>query len=206
MLVAASIVSITLNPLLFRAIGPVDRWLARRQRRPVMPVEPAMERSPATHRAVVVGYGPVGRTVARLLRENDIAPTIIEMNADTVKALRSEGVDAIHGDATNPDVLAAAGSDTARSFIVSVADLPGLEEAVRIARRHNPSVQTLARATTLREVPALRAAGADTVMSGEGEVALAFTAAILRRLGATPEQVDKERARVREELGNLVIG
>ena len=205
-LVAASIVSITLNPLLFRAIGPVDRWLARRQRRPVMPVEPAMERSPAIHRAVVVGYGPVGRTVARLLRENDIAPTIIEMNADTVKALRSEGVDAIHGDATNPDVLAAAGIDTAPSFILSGADLPGFEEAFRIARRQNPSVQILARATTLREVPALRAAGADTVMSGEGEVALAFTAAILRRLGATPEQVDKERARVREELSNWVIG
>lgn len=62
-------------------------------------------------------------------------------------------------------------------------------------------MQILARATTLREVPALRAAGADTVMSGEGEVALALTAAILRRLGATPEQIDKERTRVRADLG-----
>ena len=67
-LVAAAIVSITLNPLLFRAIGPIDRWLARRQRRPVMTVESALDPSPATHRAVVVGYGPVGRTLARLLR------------------------------------------------------------------------------------------------------------------------------------------
>jgi monovalent cation:H+ antiporter-2, CPA2 family len=200
-LVAAAIVSITLNPLLFRAIEPVERLLARRRRQePGIIADADVNRPPATHRAVVVGYGPVGRTVARLLRENDIEPTVIEMNVETVKALRSAGVEAIHGDASSPDVLAAAGIDTARSFIVSAAALTGIEEAFRVAREQNPSVQILARATTLREVPALRAAGADTVMSGEGEVALAFTAAILQRLGATPEQIDRERTRVRTEL------
>jgi CPA2 family monovalent cation:H+ antiporter-2 len=117
-----------------------------------------------------------------------------------VKELRAAGVDAIHGDASSPEVLAAARIDRARSLIVSAAGLSGIEEAVRIARQRNPSVQILARATMLREVPALRAAGADVVMSGEGEVALAFTAAILRRLGATPDQIDRERTRVRREL------
>ena len=38
------------------------------------------------------------------------------------------------------------------------------------------------------------------MFSGEGEVALAFTEAILGRLGATPEQIDRERARVHEEI------
>ena len=37
-------------------------------------------------------------------------------------------------------------------------------------------------------------------MSGEGEVALALTEAILRRLGATPDQIDRERERVRIDL------
>ena len=53
----------------------------------------------------------------------------------------------------------------------------------------------------LREVAALRSAGADVVVSGEGDVALGFTEAILERLGATPEQIDRERARVHAELG-----
>ena len=43
-------------------------------------------------------------------------------------------------------------------------------------------------------------AGADVVFSGEGEVALAFTEAILENLGATPEQIQRERARVHAEL------
>ena len=58
----------------------------------------------------------------------------------------------------------------------------------------------LARTTHLREREKLRAAGADVVFSGEGEVALAFTESILSRLGATAEQIDRERSRVHAEL------
>ena len=47
-------------------------------------------------------------------------------------------------------------------------------------------------------MPPLRSAGAEQVFSGEGEVALAMTEAVLRRLGATPEQIDRERARVHD--------
>jgi K+:H+ antiporter len=199
-LVAAAIVSITLNPLLFRAITPLDRWVSRRW--PPAAAPAALETPPVSpaHRAIIVGYGPIGRVMARLLRENDITPTIVEMNADTVRALRAEGVDAIHGDATHPAVLAAAHVERAGSFIVSGVGLPDVEESLRIAREQNPGLQILARATHLREVPALRAAGANVVVSGEGEVAIAFTAAILRRLGATPEQIDRERERVEREI------
>lgn len=56
------------------------------------------------------------------------------------------------------------------------------------------------RTAHLREAAAMRAAGADQVFSGEAEVALAFTAEILERLGATPEQIERERARVHAEL------
>ncbi len=55
-------------------------------------------------------------------------------------------------------------------------------------------------ALSLREHDKLRQAGADVVFSGEVEVALAITEALLRRLGATPDQIDRERERVRAEL------
>ena len=199
-LVGAAIVSITLNPLLFRAIAPIDRWLTRR--RPAVPAGEAVTTAPVSdaHRAVVVGYGPVGRTVARLLRENEIVPTVIEMNVDTVRTLRDAGVDAIHGDASHATVLAAARVEDAGHFIVSMAGTPDVAESFRVARELNPSVRILARATDLREATTLRSAGADVVVSGEGEVALALTESILQRLGATPDQIDRERQRVRGEL------
>src|SRR4051812_14357214 len=42
--------------------------------------------------------------------------------------------------------------------------------------------------------------GADEIYSGEEEVALAITDAVLRELGATPEQIDRERDRVWAKL------
>ena len=202
-IVGASIVSIILNPVLYRAL---ESWSGRATARTTAVehelLEPMAAPLSADHRAVIVGYGPIGRAVTRLLRDNEIAPTVVEMNIDTMRELRAEGIDAVHGDATRPDVLAAARVGQAGSFIVSAAGVADAAESFRITRLQNPRVQILARATHLREVAALRAAGADFVVSGEGEVALAFTTSILQRLGATPDQIDRERDRVRSELAD----
>jgi CPA2 family monovalent cation:H+ antiporter-2 len=69
-----------------------------------------------------------------------------------------------------------------------------------LARELNPRGIIAARANYLAELPALRGAGADLVFSGEGEVALSMTGSLLERLGATPDQIDRERDRIRSEL------
>jgi CPA2 family monovalent cation:H+ antiporter-2 len=208
-LVAASIGSITLNPLLYRLAVPLEKRAARRPRvwkrltsrskAALADDGPAPQADPE-HRAVVIGYGPVGRTVTRLLRENQIEPTVVELNVDTVRRLRQEGTPAVYGDATLRDTLKEAGVAAAGSLILSSAGMHGSEEVIRLARELNPGVRVLARAAYVRELGPLSKAGADRAFSGEGEVALAMTVAILRELGATPEQIDQERDRVRVEL------
>jgi CPA2 family monovalent cation:H+ antiporter-2 len=199
-LVAVAIASIVINPVLFRWVPD----LARRTRtvRAEEAVGDERRRPPSSnaHRAVVIGYGPTGRTVTRLLRENGIEPTVVELNIDTVRTLGQEGgVVAVYGDASQREVLKGAGTDTAGSLIVTT-DLASAEEVIRAARELNPDLHVLSRTANLRDVPALRAAGASGVFSGEGEVALALTAALLQRLGATPDQIDRERKRVHDEL------
>jgi CPA2 family monovalent cation:H+ antiporter-2 len=214
-LVATSIVSIVLNPLLYRAIDPADRWIARRprlsqwlNRATSAPEDVGASRTPRRgtpgHRAVIVGYGPTGRTVIRLLRENGIDPTVVELNMDTVRALRQDGVDVVYGDATRPETLGGAGVATAGSLILTSAGMANSTEVIRAARDLNPEIRVLARAAYLRDLPALKEAGADSVYSGEGEVALAFIEDILDRLGATPEQIDRERARAHWDLSNTL--
>ena len=113
--------------------------------------------------------------------------------------MRQEGLSAIYGDARHPQTLVTAGLRHAGTLIVSGADT-GAPETIRSARELNEDVQIFVRAGYLRDVPALRAAGAQHVFSGEGEVALAMTEAVLQRLGATPDQIDRERQRVHEAL------
>ena len=76
-----------------------------------------------------------------------------------------------------------------------------------IDREINPNVHVFVRSAYLRDVETLRRAGAEQVFAGEGEVALAMTEGVLRQLGATPEQIDRERDRVRAELfGGILAG
>ncbi len=213
-LVAASIVSITLNPLLYRSIDLVESWMKRYPRlwrrlgaganalppgKVVLVTE--KEDSPArVHRAIVVGYGPVGRTVTRLLHESEIEPAVIELNLHTVRQLRAEGIQAVYGDASQRETLRNAGVEHALSLILSTAGMPGSQELIRLAREFNPKIRVFARSVHLREAATLRRAGADVVFSGEGEVALAMTEFMLRQVGATPEQIDFERDRIRREF------
>jgi CPA2 family monovalent cation:H+ antiporter-2 len=212
-LVAAAILSITFNPILYRSVDSVERWALRRPRlwaylnarvRALGAVSPAADEEErprdAHHRAIVVGYGPVGQTVVRLLRENEIEPTVVELNLETVRRLQADETSAVYGDANHRDTLRAAGVDHAGSLILSASGLRGSEEVIRLARDLNPDIRILARSAYVREQQALRRAGADEVFSGEAEVALAMTVAILQELGATPDQIDRERERVHAEL------
>ena len=205
-LIAAAIISITFNPVLYRLIGPLEAALRRLVKTPV-PSDILTQNKGADeqdesgrHRAVVVGYGPVGRTLARLLRENEFEPVIIELNVDTARELTSSGRRAIYGDARHRDTLEQAGLENAVAFVLSSSSMYGSSEAIRIARELNPKLVIFARSSYLSELPELRKAGADIVFSGEGEIALAMTEFLLRQLGATPEQVDRERARIRSEF------
>jgi K+:H+ antiporter len=209
--VVVAIVSIVLNPPLYRLVKPAAEWVASRPRlarvlNPPAVVDadrvpaPAAGRSDSHGRTIVVGYGPTGRTVTRLLRENDVEPVVVELNIDTVRDLREQGISAVYGDAAQPATLEGAGVDRAGTLILTSAGMEGGAEVIRLAREANPGIRVLARAPYLRDLSALRKAGADGVFTGEGEVALALTEEILRRLGATDEQIDRERFRVHTEL------
>lgn len=213
-LIAAAIVSISINPILYRLVDLLEErakhspwlwnWLNARSKFAIAGPTKADhndEAEPARHgRAVVVGYGPVGRTLVRLLQENGIEPAIIEMNLETVRHLREEGITAIYGDSAHKETQLEAGMNRADFVVLSASGLRNSQEVIRLARECNPRIRVFARATYLREIPSLKKAGADVVFTGEGEVAMTMTEFILRQFGASGEQVDRERDRIRNEL------
>jgi CPA2 family monovalent cation:H+ antiporter-2 len=163
-LVAASIISIALNPMIYR--------LARSSSRHAM--EPSAATAPVDpRRCIVIGYGPVGQTVRKILLEYDAVVTVIELNLDTVRQLRADGIQVVYGDVLRPGTLEEAGIASAGSLILSV-EVEDAAELIRQARAVNPSLRVLARCAHLRDVPALRKAGATVIAAAEAEVALAL--------------------------------
>jgi len=199
-LIAASIVSITLNPLLYRAIPAIEKKLRRTTAWTQAPDDQAPVTPDVGHRAVVVGYGPVGQTLSSLLREQGITPTIIELNIETIRRLEADGFRGVHDDAGRVEALHKAGIETASALVISAPGAAGSAELIRRAREMNSRIRVLARAGFLSNAEALRAAGADEVFSGEAEVAMAMIESVLLDLGSTPEQRDAERDRARTRL------
>jgi CPA2 family monovalent cation:H+ antiporter-2 len=200
-LVISAIVSITLNSFLFRGIDPLLDWLARNRsaafRASVVPEAP--EEGSEEPTTIVVGYGPVGRMVTRLLRENHVEVVVIELNYETVQQLHAQHIRAVHGDAAQGELLRQAGISRANSLIFTASGTPP-ESVIRMAKDLNPNVVVLARSAYLNEVEQLRSAGAHIIVAAEAEVALAMTERVLMGIGATAEQLDRERSRVRQSL------
>ena len=171
-LVAASMISIALNPSIYRR---ARRWsLSKSGTRMAAPGGP---RTIDATRCILVGYGPVGSIVHRLLAERGADITVVDLNLDTVRRLRASGVAAIYGDVLRPGTLDEAGIATAGSLVLS-ADVEDAAEIIRQARLLNPELRVLARCTHLRTAPALRRAGAAVVAAGEAEVGVALAEAV----------------------------
>lgn len=202
-LVAASIATIALNPLLYRLASAAADRMGKGAPPEAEPEaeETGEDRSEdPTHRAVVVGYGPVGRHICGLLAANSIACTVVELNAATIPRIREDGYRAVHGDAAREDTLREAGVERARVLILSTPDSPESTGIIREARALNADIGVLARAAFLARAEELRQAGADEVFAAEAEVAIAMRSRILAELGATPEQIDGERQKARDGL------
>ncbi|MFM8218424.1 MAG: cation:proton antiporter, partial [Planctomycetaceae bacterium] len=211
--VCASLVSMTLNPLLVnlapRLLALWHRCRGPERHNAATADSSTLAESPQADGqglAVVVGYGPVGQAVCQLLTENGIRPTVVERNLDTVRRLKSSGWSAIYGTAEHRDTLVAAGVDQAKALVLTADASEVTHEVVRLAAELNPRLRVLVRTRYLSEQPNLPVVARLRVICDEREAALGLLEQILRELGATPEQIDRQRDRFHRDLGGTRPG
>jgi CPA2 family monovalent cation:H+ antiporter-2 len=194
-LLAAAILSILLNPLLFKLLDRARPWLdareALQQEQALAPalVEPAadMATSTLTGHVVVAGYGRVGRLVGESLHERGDAVLVLEEEKEKIEMLREHGIEAIVGNAAQDDVLEAANLAHARALVVTVPDAFESGEVVRLARLANPELQIIARADSDAGMAHLLQKGADLVVLAEPELARGMLEHLLaRESGSVP--------------------
>jgi monovalent cation:H+ antiporter-2, CPA2 family len=195
--VTCALISIILNPLLFKAIDPVENWLRGRKKlggllnyqaemkARAANVQTQAELLPQSERplAIVIGYGPVGQRVSTILRESDLQPVVVDLNVDTVSNLVSEGHPAIYGDGSHRDILMAAGVEKAKYLLVTVPDLTSAIAIVTTALDLNPRIKTLVRSRFLYAKTILEGLGVSAISFEEEEVAKAMTEALARQVG-----------------------
>lgn len=210
-LVSCAIITITLNPILFRFIPPAERWIQSnatlRRWLPVLAKDDELRRldesdaeEAAPARALVVGYGPVGQTLTRLLRDFSIDPVVIDLNVDTVRRLRSEGIRAVYGDAGSREILESAGIASAEYLLVTLPDKMARIPVITMALALKPSLRVLVRAHYIGERAALTSLGVTAVAYEEAEVAVALAELLLQEIGASKEDLEARARVIQSEL------
>jgi CPA2 family monovalent cation:H+ antiporter-2 len=180
LILAGAIVSILLNPFVFSAL---DRLLARQETPGAEPIaagaidagprEPVRPTSLKDH-VVLVGHGRVGSVISELLGQRNVPLFIIEDDEDLVAELRGRGVEAMAGNAADPQVIEAANLGAARCLLVAIPDAFEGGQVVQQARAANPKLSIVARAHSDAEILHLMKHGASRVVMGEREIALAM--------------------------------
>jgi CPA2 family monovalent cation:H+ antiporter-2 len=192
LVVAGALISIALNPLLFRGIEPAREWLLRRSdaaRRLAARDDPLAELPMSTDpkylsgQVVLVGYGRVGRRLARALAEAGVPYVVAEQNRELVESLRAAGVPAVFGDAAQPETLIQSHIARARMLVVATPDTLGVRQMVANAKLLNPGVEVVLRSHNEDEARRLESELAGTVFLGEHELARAMTSHVLARFG-----------------------
>ena len=197
----AAIISITLNAALFRYVPKLIHALEKNAPVSADAGRHVPEPSENRHRVIVVGYGPSGEIMTELLQKYDIEVVVLEMNIDTVMRLTQLGIPALHGDARLRHILKLAGAEHAQAIMITAAAAPS-KAITSAARSLNPKIEVMAYTSYMRQAQELRVNGSQ-VFSGEEEVALSMFTAILRNLGATEEQIGRERVATRRRLAGL---
>lgn len=133
-------------------------------------------------RAIVAGFGPVGRAVADVLERRAISLTIIELNPRTVRRQSGLGRRMVYGDASNPEVLESAGLAEADAVILTMPDEEATLQACRVIRGLRPDIFIAARANVLSKALQAMQLGADHVVVEELAAAEAMAAQVLQKI------------------------
>jgi len=202
LILAGALISIAINPLLFKASAPLMNWLQRHPRmaarlapaeNPLAELPMATEAKYLANQVVLVGWGRVGKLIARALDGQGVPYVVADANRETVELLRSQNVPAIWGDATDPAVLIQAHMRDARAIVVTTPETVQVRKMIETARTLNPSIRVLVRGHNVEEAARLEAEGADAVFVGESELVKAMIAHV-EQLLARPRTGGGEQA------------
>jgi monovalent cation:H+ antiporter-2, CPA2 family len=196
LVMGAVVLSIVLANPVFALSARIAAWIPERRADDLqldVAAAPGMRRH-----ALVLGYGRVGRAVARVLTARGFQFMAIDVDFRLVQRAREENTPILFGEAGSQVLLDAAGIERAAVMVVAIPDPLAARQAVDYARSRNPRIDIVARAPSEGEGQYLRRRGADRVVVPEREIANELVRHTLHRFGVSEREIAAILQRRRE--------
>jgi len=208
MILGGALLSIAVNPLLYRTTAPVENILRKLPlfwRR--LDKHGDLSELPAhmSDHVVVIGYGRVGQHIVNVLGKLDVPLVVLDSDVDKVDELTRRGIPSLYGDAANSEVIKHAGLAKARLLVVTTPDDASTSIIVAAARAEAPELHIVARAATDLNLSQLYSLGANHVIQPELEGGLQVVRRTLLEMGFPLRKVQQYTDAVRTDRYNIAI-
>ena len=171
------------------------------------------ELSKLNNHYIVCGAGRIGSGVVRDIAESGQDLVVIESDETLADRLLAQGHLVLMGDATNDEVLKAAGVERARGLVAAVSSDPDNLYVTLTARDLNKDLMIVARANEEFAVGRLLKAGANKVVSPARTGAMRMALMLLRpavadliELATMTERLELEIEQIEIDTGSPLIG
>jgi len=175
LLVAASLISIALNPLLFKCSAITLKSVTKR----VGLMSPKIFETsfPKQKKAIIVGFGPIGHGVCETLEKMGYSALIIDTNLEIIEKLIYSHKKALYGDASHRQILEAARIEEAELLVITSAESDTALNIVKTAIQLKPDIKIIVRANYLSDQKRFKIPGIQ-VICNEEEAKTAFIKAL----------------------------
>ncbi|RON16438.1 cation:proton antiporter [Pseudomonas frederiksbergensis] len=206
LLLAATFCSMLVTPLLLRAAPHLATRLHHKPNEEAELEEISALTAGLHNHVVICGYGRVGQSIGRVLRNID--QPYIALDTDPVRVQEAAvNESCVHyGDSRRGELLVAIGLERARLLVVAVDKTDIALLILKEARRFNPSVSILVRTRDDSQLAELKAAGASEVVPELLESSLMLASHALIMLGIPGQQVRDRVDQVRRDRYRLLHG
>ncbi len=150
--------SMLLTPLFFLAHHQITRRMADSE--PLIEADEIDDQQPI----IIAGVGRFGQVVNRMITQSGFRTTVLDPDPKIIDVLRTFGFKGFVGDPNRPDLLKAAGLDSARILIASMGERKNVTQLVEYARSQRPDLHIIARARDREHVFELYRAGANDIV------------------------------------------
>ena len=195
LVLTGALLAIVANPFVFRVIQHAGTWLERRHvlnrwsegggRRIARGAAPTR----LSGHALVIGRGRVGGVVVAALQRHGVPLVVIEQDRRTAERARAEGLHVVYGDATRPEVIAAAHPERAKMLIVAIPDRFLARRAIELARHANKHIDVVVRTHSDDEAAWLDDKQVGLVVMSERETAIGIAEYALHRFAVPGDDI-----------------
>ncbi|MFC3114102.1 YbaL family putative K(+) efflux transporter [Cellvibrio fontiphilus] len=192
LILAGALVSIAFNSLMFTLLEPLRAWALKHSAfarklevrdDPLAVLPMTTDEVYLSGQVVLVGYGRVGRRIAKVLDEQQIPYVVTEANRAIVEELRARNIPAVCGDAADANVLIQAHIAKAGMLVAATSNTFHVRQMVDIARKLNPKIETVIRTHNEEEAELWVKENIGRIFLSEQQLASGMAEHVLQRMG-----------------------